>query len=125
MSETTELLAAVMQLRAELAETRQELQRLRQELSRQRQATGDLPCQDLIPFPIPPPSEQLVTLDQMAAMVRLQKSSMWRYREQMPAPRIRGRGGRASLWAWADARPWLEREFGRSLPENFPSINAG
>ncbi len=71
-------------------------------------------------LPIPPPSEQLVTLDQIGAMVHRSKRSMERYRGQMPAPRVRGRRGQPHLWAWSEVRPWLEATFGLQLPEHFP-----
>lgn len=72
------------------------------------------------PLPIPPPPEQLVTLDQIGAIVHRSKRTMERYRSQMPAPRTRGRRGQPHLWAWAEVRPWLESPFGLRLPEHFP-----
>lgn len=63
----------------------------------------------------PPPAEQLVTLDQCAATVGLRKRSLERYRGQMPPPRVKGRNGRPTLWAWLEVRPWLEKTFGRDL----------
>jgi hypothetical protein len=65
--------------------------------------------------------EQLVTLDQIAAMVHRSKRSLERYRKRMPAPRVRGRRGRPHLWAWAEVRPWLEATFDLRLPEQFPA----
>jgi hypothetical protein len=68
------------------------------------------------------PAEQLVTLDQAAALVHRSKRTLERYRDQgMPEPRNQGRRGHPNLWAWADVRPWLERTFGFSLPEQFPA----
>ena len=73
-------------------------------------------------LPFPEQTEQLVTLDQMAAIVSRQKSSLRHYREELPPPRVQGRRGQATLWAWAEVRPWLERTFARKLPERFPSL---
>jgi hypothetical protein len=66
--------------------------------------------------------QDLVTLDQMAAMVRRCKRSLERYRKQLPPPRFRGRRGQPHLWDWTEVRPWLEETFGLRLPEHFPSI---
>jgi hypothetical protein len=67
--------------------------------------------------------EQLVTLDQIGAMVHRSKRSMERYRRQMPAPRVQGRRGRSHLWAWPEVRPWLEATFSLQLPERFPGLS--
>jgi hypothetical protein len=64
--------------------------------------------------------EQLVTLDQIGAIVHRSKRSMERYLSQMPAPHVRGRRGQPHLWSWTEVRPWLETAFGFSLPECFP-----
>jgi hypothetical protein len=67
--------------------------------------------------------QDLVTLDQMAALVRRCKRSLERYRKQLPAPRFRGRRGQPHLWDWTEVRPWLEETFGLRLPEHFPSFS--
>jgi len=99
-----------------------ELEKLRTDMASLRgQAGWTIPGPSSpTPLPIPPPSEQLVTLDQIGAMVHRSKRSMERYRKQMPAPRVRGRRGRPHLWAWTEVRPWLEATFGLRLPEYFP-----
>jgi hypothetical protein len=66
--------------------------------------------------------QDLVTLDQIAAMARRCKRTLERYRRQLPAPRVRGRRGQPHLWDWTEVRPWLEETFGLRLPEHFPSI---
>lgn len=98
-----------------------QLERLRVELAAQR-PSGSFTADSAIPtpLPIPPPSEQLVTLDQIGAMVHRSKRSMERYRGRMPVPRVRGRRGQPHLWAWSQVRPWLEDSFGLRLPEHFP-----
>jgi hypothetical protein len=63
---------------------------------------------------------QVVTLDQIAARMRMSKRSLERYKKEMPPPVMRGRRGRTSRWVWADVRPWLEQTFGCVLPERFP-----
>jgi hypothetical protein len=73
-----------------------------------------------------PPSCQPVTLDQCAAMVRLTKKALYRYRERgMPRPVNSAANGRRHLYEWSEMRPWLERTFGLSLPEVHPSCRAG
>src|SRR5690349_14649029 len=99
-----------------------ELERLRADVASLRGQVGGSPpaSPGTIPLPIPPPPEQLVTLDQIGAIVHRSKRTMERYRTQMPTPRVRGRRGRPHLWAWAEVRPWLESTFGLRLPEHFP-----
>jgi hypothetical protein len=67
-------------------------------------------------------TQDLVTLDQMAALVQRCKRTLERYRRELPAPRFRGRRGQPHLWDWAEVRPWLEETFGLRLPEHFPSF---
>lgn len=71
------------------------------------------------------PGEQLLTLDQLAAIVGRRKRSLEDYRKLMPPPRVKGTRGRPSLWAWADVREWLSSRFGRALPERFPDWREG
>jgi hypothetical protein len=80
------------------------------------------PAQAVLPFTPASPAEQLVTLDQMAAIVHLKKRSLERYRPQLPPPAVLGRRGRPTRWRWADVRGWLEQTFGQRLPEDFPYL---
>jgi hypothetical protein len=98
-----------------------ELERLRYDVTALRSHLGPPILRSPAPIPaLPPPTEQLVTLDQIGAMVHRSKRSMERYRSQMPPPRLRGRRGQPHLWEWAEVRPWLETIFGLRLPEHFP-----
>lgn len=67
--------------------------------------------------------EQLVTLDQAAAMVRRSKRTLEKYRDRLPDPRVWGGGGRPHLYAWGELRSVLVRVFGSRLPERFPGAN--
>ena len=60
----------------------------------------------------------LLTLEEVGSAVHRSKSTMARYRDYMPAPRILGRRGRPHRWDWAEVRPWLEKTFGLCLPEH-------
>ena len=100
--------ADIASLRARLDQLRAELAALGRRLPANRGGTAG-------------PPEQLVTLDQIAAMVHRSKRSLERYRKRMPVPRVRGRRGRPHLWAWAEVRPWLEATFDLRLPEQFPA----
>jgi hypothetical protein len=68
--------------------------------------------------------EQYVTLDQLAAVASRSKRTLEKYKSRrenpLPLPAVTGGGGKPDEWVWADVRPWLEREFGRRLPERFP-----
>jgi len=130
MNQVSELLRAVGEVRAELASMTAEMARLRSEVVRSREEMAALrlavqaPEQQSLPFigrPLPP-DEQLVTLDQMAAIVNRKKRALEHYRDQMPAPARKGRRGQAAEWRWADVRPWLEETFSRRLPEEFPGL---
>lgn len=104
----------------ELRSVRAELAALRGEVGAVR-ALLDQPEQPTLPFP-PDPLEQLVTLDQAAALVHRSKRTLDGYRARgLPVPRVRGRRGQPHLWVWGDIRPWLEATFGPRLPETFPS----
>jgi hypothetical protein len=106
-------------LTEEIARLRGEMIAVRAELAALRQAI-DAPEQRQLPFPPPDPAEQMVDLDQIAAIVHLKKRSLENYRNRMPTPRLQGRRGRRSRWVWAEVRPWLQQEFGLILPENYP-----
>jgi hypothetical protein len=68
---------------------------------------------------------QYVTLDQAAALVSRSKRTLEKYKQReknpLPSPDVEGGGGRPDEWRWTRIRPWLEQEFGRSLPEQYPS----
>jgi hypothetical protein len=67
---------------------------------------------------------QYVTLDQAAAIVGKSKKTLERRKNNpgsdMPAPSVEGGGGRANEWEWTSLRPWLEKTYGKKLPEVFP-----
>ncbi|MBI3467504.1 MAG: hypothetical protein HY000_31225 [Planctomycetes bacterium] len=63
--------------------------------------------------------QQLITLDQAAALVNRKKRSLEKYIGKMPPPRVIGRGGKPHEWAYDELRPWLEEKFSRRLPETF------
>jgi hypothetical protein len=72
---------------------------------------------------VPP---QYVTLDQIAAVVSRSKRTveklLTRKKNPMPTPDIEGGGGKPNEWEWATIQPWLEKEFGRNLPERYPAL---
>jgi hypothetical protein len=66
---------------------------------------------------------QYVTLDQMAARVNRSKKTLERKKKNdptMPPPVVEGGGGKPDEWEWDKIRFWLEKEFGRKLPERLP-----
>ena len=71
------------------------------------------------------PVEQYVTLDRMAAMVSRSKRTLEKYlyrkKNPLPDPDVQGVGGKPNEWIWSMIRPWLESEFGRKLPDHFPT----
>ena len=67
--------------------------------------------------------DQNVTLGQAAAMVSRSKHTL-RKREDLPAPDVTGDKGKANYWRWSRIRPWLEKRYGRELPEDFPGAAA-
>lgn len=114
MNESDRVLAELRQLREQMVTLAIAVARLHA-IGREEMPRPGLPLPT-----VPDPMEQLVTLDQCAAIVGRRKRSLDRYRERMPPPRVRGGRGRASAWAWAEVRPWLEEVFGRRLPTHFP-----
>jgi hypothetical protein len=70
--------------------------------------------------------EQHVTLDRMAALVNRSKRTLERFKTRknnpLPLPDIEGGGGKPDEWLWSKVRPWLEREFNRTLPERYPTL---
>jgi hypothetical protein len=71
-----------------------------------------------------PEGHQYVKLDQIAAIVSHGKRTLERLKGRqpnpLPDPDIEGGGGKADEWRWDRIRPWLEAEYKRSLPEQFP-----
>jgi hypothetical protein len=67
----------------------------------------------------PAETHQYVTLDQAAAMVQRSKRTL--EHDPLPEPDIEGGGGKPNEWAWSTIRPWLQRMFGRLLPDRLPS----
>ena len=63
---------------------------------------------------------QLVTLDQISAIVQKSKRTMERWRKHMPAPAVAGRRNFPSRWDWRVIRPWLMDHFYMLLPERYP-----
>jgi hypothetical protein len=63
-----------------------------------------------------------IDLDQSAALVGRSKRTLERRLRKMPPPAIKGSGGKKSEWLWSVMRPWLEKEFGRKLPDRPPHI---
>jgi len=65
----------------------------------------------------------LVTLDQAAGSVCRQKRTLEHYkrRGELPAPTVKGRGGKPDLWEWKVMRSWLTKTFSIDLPEQFPA----
>jgi hypothetical protein len=65
-----------------------------------------------------------VTLDNMAASVSRSKRTLeklkTRKKNPLPAPDVEGGGGKPDEWLWSAVRPWLEKEYRRKLPEQFP-----
>jgi len=68
------------------------------------------------------PAEQLVSLDQCAALVHVTRRHLARYRGRgLPASSRPGRRGRPALYEWRLMRPFLEAAFGLRLPETHPA----
>jgi hypothetical protein len=69
---------------------------------------------------------QLVTLDQMAAMVGKKKRTLqlWQKNDKtFPLPEIEGGGGNAAYWQWQNVSAYLRKKSRNDkLPESFPSL---
>jgi hypothetical protein len=65
----------------------------------------------------------LVTLLQAAAICNRSKRTLERLtgKRGFPRPEVLGGGGKPHEYAWTELRPFLEREYGRTLPETFPA----
>jgi hypothetical protein len=79
-----------------------------------------------VPAKDPQAGTQYVRLDQMAALVSRKKrtAEKWKTRKKdpLPPPDVEGTGGNADEWLYQTVRPWLERNFRRTLPEKFPTF---
>ncbi len=106
-----------------LARLEAQLKALTDEVGRLRD-TIEAPVQGALPFPADP-FEQLVTLDQAAAVVHRSKRCLEDYKLRgMPVPRVKGRRGQPALYLWGEMRPWLTSTFGINLPDEFPGSAA-
>jgi hypothetical protein len=93
--------------------------------------TGEIARLEKDEVPITPAAAQpasvteddLVTLDQAAAVVQQSKRTLERYvgNNRLPKPDLPGGGGRPHRWYWQNLKPALERHFRPNLPARFPS----
>ena len=69
------------------------------------------------------PLDDLVTLDQAAAVVCQSKRTLERFlqRQQLPRPDFPGGGGKSHRWYWRNLRPALQEHFRPDLPERYPA----
>jgi hypothetical protein len=70
-------------------------------------------------------SEQYVTRDQVASLVKRNKDTVadWFNDDpQAPQPAIEGGGGKRHEYLWREAQPWLQKKTGRLLPQKFPDL---
>jgi hypothetical protein len=69
----------------------------------------------------------VVDLDQIAALVHMQKRSLENYKrraqDRLPDPDFPGGGGKRDYWRWSTIRPWMARNFSFPIPEHAPSLN--
>src|SRR5262249_15619183 len=71
---------------------------------------------------------QYINLDQAAALVGKGKSALEKYKrksgtQKLPIPCVKGRNGQSDEWEYTKVmKPWLETNFGRVLPERYPSL---
>jgi hypothetical protein len=76
-----------------------------------------------IPTPAMPstiPAPDYIDLDQAAALVNRSKRTLERKSGVMPLPAVEGGGGKKAEWLWNELRPWLEKEYGKVLPDRPP-----
>lgn len=70
--------------------------------------------------------QQYIDLDDLAAIVRHHKRTLERLKARkvnpFPSPDREGGGGKADYWIWSKVRPWLEQEYGMTLPTTYPDI---
>jgi hypothetical protein len=98
------------------------------------EATDDSTYQLIVPEPAAgliddgSDNSQWVTLDQIAASVRMAKHSMRRYmtkKAEKPMPKADrpGKGRREAYWLWPNVRDWCASTFHMpNLPKRFPAL---
>jgi hypothetical protein len=71
-------------------------------------------------------TRQYVTLNQMASIVQRSKRTLekllTRSKNPLPEPDVSGGGGKPNEWDWRRVRPWLQLEFSKLLPADFPGL---
>lgn len=67
--------------------------------------------------------DDIVTLNQAAALAGQSKRNLERYmqNDSLPVPDFPGGEGKAHKWLWGNLRPALEKLVNRKLPKKFPS----
>jgi len=63
----------------------------------------------------------LVTLNQIAGIVKRGKRTMVKHQKELGAPQVKGGGGKPSLWRWKQVLPYLRKQFNPGLPDAFPA----
>ena len=62
----------------------------------------------------------------MAAIVNRSKRTLERLKTRrtnpLPDPDTPGGGGKPNEWQWAKVRTWLEQEYSKDLPAQFPGL---
>lgn len=63
-----------------------------------------------------------IDLDQAAALVNRGKKTLERALadQKMPSPDVEGGGGKKHEWVYLKLKPWLEKTYGRILPDRPP-----
>lgn len=67
----------------------------------------------------PEAPDQYVTLGQMAALISRSKHTVRKWTD-LPAPDVKGGGGKPDEWIYSKVRPYLEKKSGRKLPIRLP-----
>jgi hypothetical protein len=75
----------------------------------------------------PPPAEdEIVDLDQIAALLHLSKASLGTYKRRqndpLPDADYPGGAGRRDHWRWSTIHPWLVRNSNIPIPDQFPDV---
>ncbi len=77
--------------------------------------------------PRPPAPDDLVTLEEIAGVIRRSTRTIhnWNSRSPWPTPFREGGGGLGHQFSWTAMKPWLEERLGGQsrLPERFPRTN--
>jgi hypothetical protein len=86
-----------------------------------REEEGTPPPASLDQTPFVEPHD-LVTLDQVAAIVHKTKRALEYHKTKgtLPAPYYEGGGGKAALYDWKVIGPWLTEKYGFPLPDRYP-----